>query len=153
MNRINPAMDLQGIRHYLTEKLSFLKEYLSLSESMRMSLNLSEMDEVSRWMTRREELINRIDQIDDDFRERWPKDSFPEIERAGQVREDFQHLYRMIEEVLQTIKAIDEECGGRMASLKAEVRAELEKVHQERMAVRNYRKSQHYPPALLDVRR
>ncbi len=153
INRIGHAMDPQRLRHHLTERLSFLEEYLSVSESLWMSLSLREMDEVAQWMTRREELIGNIDQLDGDLRERWPEDSSPDIEGAGEVREGLQHLYKRIEEVLQTVKTIDEKCEGRIASLKAEVRAELEKLCQGRMMVRNYTKSQHQPPTLIDVRR
>lgn len=146
-------MDLQRVQHHLIEKLGALKEYLFLSESMRRSLNLREMDEVARWMNRRQELIGRIDQIEGDFGKELPEDSFPEIEGAEQVREEFQNLYTRIKEVLQTIKAVDEECEARIVSLKEEVRAELQKTFQGVMTVRNYTKSLNYPPALIDVRR
>lgn len=138
---------------YLTEKLKALREYLSLSESMRIGLNLPDLGEVMRWMAKRQELISRIDRMDEEIRKLSGKTAFIEIEWPESVREGILFLYREIEAVLQTVKTLDEESQQRIAVLRNEVKVELQKAFQGMLTIRGYMGKSLYPPKFLDVRR
>ncbi len=146
-------MDPFRFRQYLTEKLRTLKEFLSISESMKTDLDLPNMGEVTRRMTKRQELIGRIDRMDDEIRRIAVKPPVSEAEWPERLREEILLLYKAIEEVLQTVKAIDGECQERIAALRNEVKAELQKAFQGMLTVRGYMEKPAHPPRFLDVRR
>lgn len=146
-------MDPFRFHQYLTEKLKTLKEVLSFSESMRASLDLPDMEEVTRWMAKRQELISRIDRMDDEIKKFEKKPPLCGAEWPEQLREEVLLLYKAIEEVLQTVKTIDEESRERIAALRNEVKAELQKAFQGMLTVRNYMGKPTHSPMFLDVRR
>jgi hypothetical protein len=146
-------MDPFRFHQYLTEKLRTLKDFLSISGSMRAGLNLPDMGEVTRWMAKREELIGRIDRMDDEIRKIAGKPPLFGAEWPERLREEILLLYKAIEEALQTVKAIDGECQERIAALRNEVKAELQKVFQGMLTVRSYMEKAAHPPRFLDVRR
>lgn len=146
-------MDPFRLKQYLTEKLKTLKEFLSISESMRASLDLPDMGEVTQWMAKRQELIGRIDRMDDDIRKVAGKTPFFGAEWPEQLREEIPLLYRAILEVLQTVKTFDEECQEQIAALRNEVKAELQKAFQGMVTVRSYMGKPAHSPRFLDVRR
>lgn len=150
---VEKSMDPFRFHQYLTEKLRTLKELLSVSERMKTGLNLPDMGEVTRWMSRRQELIGRIDRMDDEIRKIWKRPPLSEVEWPERLREEVLRLYRAIEEALQTLKAIDGKCQERMTALRDDVRAELHKVVQGMAMVRSYMGKQPSPPRFFDVRR
>jgi uncharacterized protein (UPF0335 family) len=146
-------MDPFRFHQYLTEKLRTLKEFLSISESMRASLDLPDMGEVTRWMAKRQELIGRIDRMDDEIRRIAGKPPLSGTEWPERLRDEILLLYRTIEEVLQTVKTFDDECQKRIAALRNEVKTELQKAFQGMLTVRGYMGKAAHPSRFLDVRR
>jgi methyl-accepting chemotaxis protein len=146
-------MDPYRLHRYLTEKLETLKKFLSISKSMKTCLDLPDMEETTRWMAMREELIRRIDLMDDEVRKMTRESLLNDTDCPEQLRDEIRQLCKAIEKKLQTLKAIDEECQERISALSTEVKAEMQKVFQGMIAVRGYMGNQVRRPKFLDVRR
>jgi len=146
-------MDPFRFHQYLTEKLRTLKEFLSISESMRASLDLPDMGEVSQWIGKRQELIGRIDRMDDEIRRIAGKPPLSGTEWPERLREEILLLYRAIEETLRTVRAIDEECQDRISTLRNEVKVDLQALLHSLATIRGYKGGSIQPPRFLDVRR
>lgn len=145
-------MDLNRFQPYLIEKLKILKEYFSVSESMKKSLDLLAMDEVVQGMMKRQEIIGRINRIDEDIRTIASK-SLEEGKEPEGSGEEVSLLSRAISEVLHSVKILDGECQQRITVLQNEIKAELQKTYQEMRTVRGYMGKPAGPPNFLDVRR
>jgi hypothetical protein len=146
-------MDTYRFHQYLTEKLETLKEFLSISKSMKACLDLPDMEEVTRWMAKRQELINRINRMDQEAAQMAEESPLSEAPWSGRLRNEALPLYKSIVKGLQTLKAIDEECQDRISALSTEVKAEMQKVFQGMIAVRGYMGNPTRSPKFLDVRK
>jgi len=146
-------MDPDRFHQYLNEKLKALKEYLTISESRRVGLNLPDIEEVTRWMAKRQELISRINRMDEEITKISREASLFGAEWPERLREEVLFLSGAINEVLQRVRRIDEECQERLALLRDEVTAELQKTFQGISAVQSYLRKPAYSSRLLDVRR
>lgn len=143
-------MDLNPFQPYLIEKLKILKEYLSVSESMKKSLDLLAMGEVVQGMMKRQEIIGRINRIDEGIRT-IAKKSLEEGKEQEGAGEEVSLLSRAISEVLHAVKILDGECQQRITVLQNEIKAELQKTYQEMRTVRGYMGKPVGPPNFLDV--
>ncbi len=146
-------MNPDRFHQYLNEKLKLLKEFLSISESMRASLDLPDMEEVTRWMAKRQDLISRINRMDEAIRKRSRETSLFGAEWPERHREEILFCSGAINEVLQKVRGIDEECRERITILRDEVKVELQKAFQEMAAVRGYMGHPVQSPKFLDVRK
>lgn len=150
---VEKSMDPFRFHQYLTEKLRTLKELLSVSERMKTSLDLPGMGETVQWLAKRQELIGRIDRMDEEIKKVRKKLTLSEVEWPERLAGEILHLYRTIEETLQTIKTIDGECQERITALRDDVKAELHKIVQGMAMIHGYMGKQSLPPRFLDVRR
>ncbi len=150
---VEESMDPFRLQQYLTEKLRILKELLSVSERMKRGLDLPDMEEVTQWMARRQELIGRIDRMDEETRKHGEGFSLSGVDRPEGMEGEALSHYKAIGEVLQNVKTIDEECQKRIVLLRNEVKTELQNAFQGIITVRRYMGKPAHPPKFLDIRR
>ena len=140
-------------RPYLNEKLRLLKEFLAISKSMRAGLEQMDIEEVTRGIARRQELISQIDRMDEEIQKISSPPPFLKTDWPERHREEMLFLYRSIHGVLQQVKEIDEACQDRMTLLRDEIKAELKKAFHGRVAIRGYMGNPAPSPKFLDVRK
>lgn len=145
-------MDPYRFHQYLTDKLRALKEYLSISEAMKIGLSQSDMEAVSCWMAKRHGLMERINRMDQELAHIADQPALSQARWPAGLRAEVQQLYRAIEDVLYLLKAVDEECHEQIMILRNEVKAELQKAFEGMVTVRGYRGSPARSPQFLDVR-
>ncbi len=146
-------MDPNRFQQYLIEKLKILNEFLSVSESMKKSLDLPAMGEVVQGIAKRQEMITRLNRMDDEIRTIARKSFLDEGKWAEGLRKEILLLSQAIEEVLHAVKTLDKQCQERIEVFRDEVRAELQKAFQEMLTIRSYFGKPAGPPKFLDVRR
>ncbi len=146
-------MEIERFRQYLAEKKKALKDYLALSESMRKSLHQSDLEEILRWIEMRQELIGRINRLDDDTRQAFGFPSFSTGEWPESIRQEILIGFREMEEVLNVVKQIDHECQQQMALRRNGVQSERERLAQEVKTARSYMRGLDHSPRFLDIRR
>lgn len=146
-------MDPYRIQQYLDEKLKMLNELMSISESLKKSLALSTLGEMTQWITKRQQIIERIDRIDHEIQTMSGLSSLNGMKWSDQMKEEVLSLSRAIEKGLQAVKALDEECRQQVMILRNEVKAELQKAFQELLTIRSYMRKTAEPPNFLDIRR
>ncbi len=120
---------------------------------MRVGLDQRDIEEVTRGIARRQELISQIDRMDEEIKKISSPPPLLKTDWSERHREEMLFLYRSIQGVLQQVKEIDEACQERMTLLRGEVKAELQKTFHDMVAIRGYMGNPTPSPKFLDVRK
>lgn len=135
----------------LRKKLDLLREFSAATESLKRELDLQNLSKVNDLLDKRQSLIEIIDRID----EQIGRARLQVFVRGQKLSEGFQDdilvISKEIEEILQEVKCLDQECMTRMASWQDEIKNGLLRIKKGFKTVHCYSGNQVPPPKFMDA--
>jgi hypothetical protein len=131
----------------LEEKLTVVRDFLSITESLRDQVQTGDLSTVMGLLARRQELIDRIDRIEEKVKKIGPES--PCWEPGDRV----DSISKTVREMLEKAVVHDKACMDKIISWQDEVRGELSGMKNGLKAVQGYTGRPTQPPKFLDTRR
>jgi len=146
-------MDPSDLLQSLRKKLKLLREMLSVSEAMNTGLHPFQMGRVTDGLTKRQELMSRIDQMDKDMKYLQGDPPWSTLNWPVGWKDEIRLCCQSIEEVLHQMKTMDDECYKQISVLRDDVKTEIQLALQGMLTVRGYQGKSANTPKCLDVER
>lgn len=136
-------MEVEETSNPLEKKLTILKEFLAVTESLKVRCDLEEWEAVARLINRRQELIQVMHQIDGQIRENgWELNCRKEIQTLQEIQE-----------ILREIKGLDGQCFHQISHFHERIKEELYEVRNGLRTIHGYIRRSILQPRFLDLRR
>jgi hypothetical protein len=133
-----------GLIACLEKKLAFVKEFSSITETLRTKVEKGDIFAVTTLLAQRQAVIDQIGRIEEQIQRAGSKNPLKGFrDRTGSVS-------TTIREILEKTIILDKECAARMISWQAEIRAELIGMRKGLKAVHSYTGRLTGPPKFLD---
>ena len=129
----------------LERKLGTLRDFLIVTESLKVKCDVEELGEITQLLDRREELMHTINWIDEQIQE-----IRSDLTRSSSGDVGTVHA---IQEVLMRIKILDDQCSDKVTSSRERIKNELLEIRNGFKATHCYAKKLIHQPRFLDLRR
>ena len=136
-----------GLITCLEKKLAAVKDFSSITETLRDRVENGDLSKVMPLLAQRQELIEHIDRIEEQIQKIRPKKTLKEL------RNRTEPVSRTIWEILKKTVALDKACAARVISWQDEIKGELIKMRKGLKAVHSYTGRLSGPPKFLDMSR
>jgi hypothetical protein len=129
----------------LERKLGALRDFLIVTESLKVKCGVEELGEITQLLDRREELMHTINWIDD------------QIQEIGsgltQGSDGYIGTVHAIQDVLTRIKILDDQCLDKVISSRERIKNELLEIRNGFKATHCYGGKSFLRPRFLDLRK
>ncbi len=136
-----------GLITCLEKELAFVKDFSSITETLRDKIGKGDISAVTMLLAQRQELIDPIGRIEEQIQKFEPKSP---LEGLGDRTDS---VSRRIREILEKTILLDKECIAQMTSWQGEIRGELIRMRKGLKAVHSYAGRLTGPPKFLDTSR
>ncbi len=159
---MRPEEYIKKMTELSEKKYALLKEMLVLTRSQTAAIAEENISNLERLIQNKQERINRIDKLDDEFRFCFMQlkktlkvdklDEVKEMKIAG--AKELQDIVRQITEIIMEISEIEKKNNDAVRKLMAATAAEIKKINQGKTANNAYKRSQGMTPSyFIDKKR
>jgi hypothetical protein len=138
---------------FLEDKLALLKSYDALTEKMLESFRKGELDGFMIPLSRREELIKKIEKLDSSLRELMSSGEDEKPEMGDKTKGMPASYYSKTKRVLEQIALKENDLIPKMRGESEELKREIMRMRETRHAVVRYHNPNPFSPRFLDARK
>lgn len=144
-------IDPSEITRCLEEKIGALKEYLSLTESLKEKLDIQEMNEAKALLAKRKDLISFIDGLNEKISKIQSGRPLGKKNLSRDLQDRMDSLFETVRELLKKISALDKACQTQMIACQQETKNELSNMRDGLTILHNYIPKPSLAPRFMDV--
>jgi hypothetical protein len=144
---------MKELSSFLEEKLALLTRYCLLTEMLRESVRRKEPDAMMIPLSRRAEIVRRIEKIDSSLGAMMSARQNEDPERAAKLRGTVEIHRRKVAQVLEQIALKEADFIPLIKGEREELRAEILRMRETRNAAASYQKPKVFSPRFLDASR